>query len=368
MRERTPYILIVDDNELNRDLLLQRLRREGYELEVAEDGPSALKKISQRLPDLILLDIMMPGMSGYELITRLRADERTREVPVILVSARSETEDIVQGLELGANDYVTKPINLAVLRARIQTQLRLKRSLEEVRTLDRQKQELLSTVSHDLRSPLSGIAGLGRLLLTGELGPLTEPQQEALQDITRTAERLLELVNTLLDWSRLESGHLKLARNPVELRSILIETLQALRGAASDKRIELLLEASEEVPLLGDETRLFQVFSNLIGNAIKFSSPGGKVLVRLCRDREAACVEVLDEGPGIPESERDRIFERFYSRGHNGQKGLGLGLYICRAIVEQMGGRISVTNRPEGGACFRVCLPVSSPLPEYVRS
>ncbi|MCS7082314.1 MAG: response regulator [Bacteroidetes bacterium] len=368
MPHKPAHILIVDDQEFNRDLLVQRLRREGYEPEAAESGPQALACIARRVPDLILLDIMMPGLSGYELISILRAQPATQEVPIILVSAKGETEDIVQGLSLGANDYVTKPVNLPVLKARIETQLRLRRSLEQVRMLSQEKDEILSVVSHDLRSPLSGIAALSRLLLSEEMGPLTSLQREALQDIAQTGERLLRLVNELLDWARLQAGQQEPNWEPISLGELLSESVQALRGAALERGVRLLWTPPETaITILGDSTWLFQIFSNLIGNAIKFSPAGGAVTIRLEHSAEQVNVEISDEGPGIPPEELERIFTRFYTGSRAGpRKGAGLGLHICKVLTERLQGQISVENRTEGGARFRVRFPVQRSLPAAV--
>jgi len=355
------HLLVVDDNEMNRDLLARRLRREGYLVDIAEEGYQALDMIRAGRFDLILLDVMMPGLSGLEMLAMIRKTHSLADLPVIMTTAKDQSNDIVEGLQRGANDYVTKPIDMPVLLARIQTHLKLK-------TLSQLKDEFLRIASHDLKNPLSTV--LMSAHIVRERVPVGAVMQEQfyqmLYFIVKHSEDMQRIIRDFLDFQAMQDGMMVLNLSIMQLNQLAAEVVQSNTDYAHSKSISLMTEFDDHTPTLNaDDARIRQVIQNLVGNAIKFCPPASLVIVRTRVADQSIIFEVCDSGPGLTDEDMKSVFSK-YSRLSNkptgGEKTSGLGLAICKQMVALHGGQIGVfDNGLNPGATFWFSLPVESP-------
>ncbi len=386
-------LLVVDDNETNREVLSRRLKMQGYATQCEPDGAAALSAIANRVFDLVLLDIMMPDMDGYEVLRRLKADEQTRDVPVIMISAIGDLDSVVRCIELGAEDYLPKPFNPTLLKARIGACLEKKRGrdrearlfaeLQEnygrLQELEKMRDDLTNMIVHDLRTPLSSImAGLQTIPM---LGSLDEPQQECCDIALRSSTALLNMINDLLDISKLEGGTPDLDIREVDVAALIESALEQVSSAAAQRNIEWQREVTPDLPAFkGDEDKLRRTLVNLLGNAIKFSPTGGRIVVgartQISEAPEGEAPEgeapmeaqiselnlwVRDHGEGIPRDAFERIFEKFgqvADRKAGRAMSTGLGLALCKMVVDAHGGRVEVESELGQGSTFTVALPL----------
>jgi len=362
-------LLIVDDVPDNLFLVRTILEEEGYEVITSSNGQDALKIIkSGELPDLVLLDVMMPVMDGYEVTKQIRAIIDLPFIPILLITAYDRA-NAVKGLDLGADEFIRKPIEADELLARVRSLLRLKHSIAERDRIDRQRQDFVSRLTHDLRTPLVAADRMLGLLQDGVLGQISPEICEALTIMGRSNRNLLEMVNKLLDVYRYESGSKTINLQPLDLRELLAQVVQELKPIAISKNLELIadLEAidQDQIQIKGDRLELLRVFNNLIGNALKFTD-AGRVQVSLKLDKSEAIIAIADTGAGISLEEQPFLFQRF-RQGNHQKQGSGLGLYLSHYIIEAHHGRISVKspnlNSPPdslGGSTFFVHLPIIS--------
>ena len=362
-------ILAVDDISKNLQVVGTLLRREGYRIVPATSGAQALERVRAETPDLILLDLMMPDMDGLEVCRRLKADALTLPIPVIFLTASNEMEHLVQGFEVGAVDYVTKPFNPPELLARVRTHLELKHARDtiirygqELSRLNEEKNEFMGIAAHDLRSPLGTIQGFSDLLLDDP-----EMAREEREDFTRrisdTATRMSEMVQNLLDANRIERGELKLNLAPTELSAPLSGVVEAYRPRAAAKQQSVHLQnEAPPVTVVVDPSVLVQVLENLVSNAVKYSPPGKDIFVRLKKLPDAVRCEVQDEGPGLSAEDQKKLFGKFArlsAKPTGGEHATGLGLSIVKKMVEAMNGRVWCESEPGRGALFIVQFPTN---------
>ena len=357
-------ILIVDDTPENLDILIGILK-DAYRLKVATDGQEALELAAVAPPDLILLDIMMPQMDGFEVCQRLKAEEDLRDVPVIFVSALDETRHKVRAFCEGGADYVTKPFQPDEVEARVATHLRLRRqhreleqSYERLRELEQLRDNLTHMIIHDMRSPLmAASSGLGFVAEGNH-----EPSEEERTFLTMTQSAVLELttmVEALLDISRMESGQMPVELAEHDLRTIAEAAIERSKLLAEFEEVCLTL-SGEPSPARVDESLILRVLLNLLGNAIKASTSGAFVEVRVSSKDDTVRAEVSDSGPGIPAEHRERIFEKFgqvEARRNKEKHSTGLGLTFCKLAVEAHAGRIGVDSEVGKGSTFWFELP-----------
>jgi len=370
---RTDHILVVDDSPDNVFLIQTILEEEGYNISAAEDGTSALAQIEQAPPDLILLDVMMPGMDGFEVTRRIRQDTKLSFIPILLITAH-DSPSVAQGLDIGADDFIRKPVEVDELLARVRSLLRLKHSVDERDQIARQREDFVSRLTHDLRTPLVAADRMLILFQQGALGELSPTMQEAISTMARSNFNLLQMVNTLLEVYRFEAGRKTLVFSPVNLQDLLKEVVKELTPLAQEKGLSFQIEVKKDGALsavdgiMGDRLELHRLFTNLVGNAIKFTDAGA-VTIRLSvtdaigttgTDKNPVSymtIEVEDTGQGISTGDQTTLFERFRQGSHK-RSGSGLGLYLSRRIVEAHQGTIEVHSELGKGTVFIVRLPV----------
>lgn len=344
------YILAVDDIPDNLLLVQLALEQEGHQVVLAHDGKTALKQIKQAPPNLILLDVMMPGMDGYEVTRRIRQDRNIPFIPILLVTAREESS-LVQGLDAGADEFVRKPFQIDELQARVRSMLRLKETID-------QRENFVSCLTHDLRTPLVAANRMLELINQKAFGDVTCEQKEAIANIVSSNQNMLEMLNTLLETHHYELGQKILSFIPVDLQQLISEVVTELEPLAIDKGIKLQHHLEKDVTeIKGDRLELRRVITNLMGNAIKFTDTGS-VKVSLSHIESEVLVRIEDSGIGISPQEQQTIFQR-YHQGNHRRSGKGLGLYLCQQIINAHQGRIEVQSQLDKGTTFTFFIPKS---------
>jgi two-component system sensor histidine kinase/response regulator len=362
-------ILAVDDDRINLRIIGGILRNEGYEIAEAASGEIALEVYPTFQPNLVLLDVMMPGIDGFATCRTLKKAYGDKCAPVIFVTAKSEADDVVMGFDAGGVDYLTKPFRPKEVVARIRTHLSNQQLVEQQKDLVDQlskanaaKDRFLGMCAHDLRNPLSSIRGLAELMDENAIGILTPEQREIVQTIHGASQSMLQLVNELLDVSTIEAGHLKLEKEPTGIYEIVEPSVHLSNIEAAKKNTKIEIVRSDVDPVVDiDRNKMRQVVDNLINNAVKYSPRGSIITVLIHSSEAVAGFSVRDSGPGIPENERHKLFKdygRLSTLPTDGEKSTGLGLAICRKIVEAHDGTIGVANITGRGAEFIVSLPI----------
>jgi signal transduction histidine kinase len=362
-----PKILVVDDTEDNLDLLEFALKRKPVTMLRATSGAECLVLAERENPDVILLDIQMPEMDGYETFKRLRANPKTAKIPVVFLTAqKKDPESIEKGLALGVDEYLTKPIDVEELFVRTRMLVQLKRAQAE---LERTKADFMAMLVHDLRSPLSGIQSVVKFIKeVSKEGPLKEEYLKLLDAAEESSHRMLELINDFLDLSKFEAGSMTLERHPTSITELLRRVINQMELQFQRRNIAIKTNFDEHLPLvLVDERKIEQVVVNLLSNALKFAHPDTSVIISAERmdaselgQRPLVRVSVSDKGLGIPAHELPLLFERYKqvsTASKVKQKGTGLGLAICKLIVEAHEGTISAESEPNQWTTFRFTLP-----------
>ena len=364
MDKRKSTVLAVDDEPVALDMLEGFLLPDGYDLMFASSGPDALSQIEKSPPDIILLDVMMPEMDGFEVCQRLKGDKRWHHIPIILVTALSSTEDLVQGLDAGADDFLNKPVDSVELRARVRSLLRVKQQYDELEATLRLREDLTHMIVHDIRTPLTAILGFTELMLTrNTLDPLNNRDAKAIQT---QAYRLDAFLNDMLILAKLESERLMLNRSMIDINQVVEQVRESYSVVALSKKVDLVVD----MPPVGEhvllDANLFQrVLENLISNALKFSPRESKVTLKVEYPRAKTLlyasvprvrIKISDQGPGITEEDRERIFNKFeiVKLKEEGDPQIGLGLAFCKMVVEAHNGQIFVEPNLPRGSMFVV--------------
>ncbi|HSI10331.1 MAG TPA: hybrid sensor histidine kinase/response regulator [Rariglobus sp.] len=369
-------VLIVDDNADNLQVLAGHLTEAGYEVLAANNGARALALVSNRKPDLILLDIQMPGMDGFAVCRKLKGDPEMADIPVIFITAaRTDTNDVLEGFQLGAVDYVTKPFKSLELLARVRTHVDLKLARDLILDYNRRlrnlsahlqktntaKNRFLGIVSHDIRGAFSNVISVSRMLTDGTPMPAAE-SSGFLSDIGIEAEHMMTLAENLLNLEVIERQDVQPASERVETRALLDFVFQSHQLATRAKQITILLE-SDGTPLRGDLTSCRQVLTNLVSNAVKYSPKGSTIWVTAKRDETDGSLvrlAVRDQGPGLSTDDQKKLFTpytRLTSKATASEHSVGLGLSIVKLMTEAMGGRVICESTLGEGAVFAAVLP-----------
>jgi len=378
-REMENRVLVVDDEEEIRDLLFRALTQGGgFHVELAENGEEALGKIDKDHFDLILTDLAMPKMDGLQLIEEV-AKSRP-EVLTVLLTGHGTIDSAVEAMKRGASDYLLKPLYLEELVIRLHKVLEekkrfislkdciidLERANREWQRVHEIKSEFISVASHELRTPLAAIKNAVQLILKGKTGEINEDQAKFLSIAERNINRLTEILNNLLDLSRIESGKVGMKSEELDLRDPIEFVLSALKPQADGKSIKLQMEVPEELPAVyGDREKVEQILTNLAQNAIKFTPEGGEVSISakpFAGEEKMVAISVRDSGIGIAEDQQGKIFEKFYQVNgslHRSAGGTGLGLAITKGLVDAHQGTIWVESEVGKGSTFTFTLPTS---------
>ncbi|MBX3219171.1 MAG: response regulator [Labilithrix sp.] len=360
------HVLVVDDNAANRLLVEAQLDAAGYTVTQAESGAQALSAFAAGAIDLVLLDVMMPGMDGFETCRRLRALPGGDEVPVLFLTALHDHETHDKALVSGADDFLGKPFHRTELLIRVRSLIRISRLQNELRrdrdallTVQRQKELLTSLLVHDLKNPLAGILANGDFVLS--TSDVSGEPKAAVEDMMASTEAMHQMVMNLLDISRAESGALSPSRAEVDVAALLREVEGPARRRAESRRQTLRVEVAPDLaPIQVDPLLLRRTLENLLDNSLRYTPSDGAIDVVARVDDGALVLEVTDEGPGIPPERRERIFDKYAQVDGSAidRTSRGLGLVFCRMAIEAHGGEISIADHQPQGAVFRLKLPL----------
>jgi len=379
LTQQSTVILIVDDEPKNIQLMANLLREYNFIIEYATSGSMALQWVQRRTFDLILLDILMPGMDGFEGCRRLKANADTASIPVIFLTARANPADLVEAFSLGAADYVTKPFHKEELLARVNAHVTLGRQRAELaRTAqlleekadqlskeNASKDKLISILAHDLRNPLVGILDFARLLENVELIPPTTLHKLSIE-FHMSAERMLALVDNLLSWSRAQRGLLIPHPAQVSLHQVIQGRIELTAVGARQKSILLSNQVSVNASVWCDPDMLGAIIDNLLVNAVKFTNMGGQVIISAHPVGDTMQIEIADSGIGMSPETIQNLFQpgiHNHRTGTAGERGTGLGLAITREFVEANNGKIWVKSEVGLGSTFFVAIPARSTSP-----
>lgn len=366
--QRNQRILLVDDSADSLRLLQVTLKLKGYNVIIADSGAEALVKIAESPPDLVLLDVVMPDMDGYEVTRQIKHNSNLPFIPILLVTG-SEKSSVVKGLDAGADEFIRKPVDKKELLARVRALLRLKHSMDEQLFLIQRREDFVTRLTHDLRTPLIAADQFLKLLQRGVFGNTLSAMRESLEQMAQSNQTLLSMVDTLLEVYQYEAGGKTLDFFVVDLWELCQQVVQELMPLANVKHLTLkaVLTKGTEASLVrvkGDRLELRRLLTNLVGNAIRFSD-AGSVEVRLNSTVQGVTIEVEDTGIGMNPEEQLLLFDRF-RQGKHQRRGNGLGLYLSRQIVEAHQGNISVSSTVGKGSIFTVYLPVPTAYSEML--
>ncbi|NJL44920.1 MAG: hybrid sensor histidine kinase/response regulator [Leptolyngbyaceae cyanobacterium SM2_3_12] len=379
-------ILAVDDSPDNLFLVESILDDPGYQIICVESGQAALTEVYQSPPDVILLDVMMPGLDGYEVTQKIRQNPDLPYIPILLITAHDQSS-LVQGLDVGADDFIRKPVDVNELRARVRSLLRLKRSMDAQAAMIQQRDDFVARLTHDLRTPLVAAIRMLKLCQEEAFGPLPAEAQEAIGSVISNNDHLLSMVNTLLEVYRHEAGHKNLTLSTVNLLELTQTVVQELTPLAAAKQLSCQVQTEGEInseprfsapkassfKVAGDYLELRRVITNLVGNAVKFTDSGSiLVTVGACQGQPPLIrdptlspdtsawvwVRVKDTGIGISEADQQNLFQ-WFRQGNHRRSGNGLGLHLAQRIAKLHGGTIEVASTVDQGSCFTLYLPAS---------
>ena len=363
-------ILIVDDDPTNLDILAEYLERIEFKTLTAQTGEHALQQSACIRPDLILLDVMMPGMNGFETCRCLKATTATKEIPVIFMTALTDLKAKMTGFEVGGVDYITKPFQPQEVVARVNTHLTLRRQqqqlqqqTEQLRALNAEKDRFLSMIAHDLRSPFSTL----RLLIGVAAENIEGSGQNELENLMhllkKSSENVYTLLENLLTWSQIQQGIMKYHPQHLDVQEIIVQNMAILKPGADQKQITIKNDIAAETTVYADYHMVDAVIRNLLSNALKFTYPGGKIMVSTQPAEQWLAISVADTGIGIEAEHLPKLFriDAIYRRkGTAREQGTGLGLILCKEFIEKHGGQIWVESVVGKGSTFKFTLPKGS--------
>ncbi|MEX3940535.1 response regulator [Paraburkholderia sp. BR10937] len=366
-----PVVLVVDDTAANLGLVVETLEAEGLRAAVARDGQEALRRAEIVKPDLILLDVIMPGLDGFQTCRALKENPVTRDIPVIFMTSLSQTEDKINGFRVGAMDFVTKPLQMEEVAVRVQTHLKLRalqrtqqeqnvRLEEEIKTRIRAQDALLevlgavkhvsNAIAHDLRTPLAELRSRLEILMLGLKKKGDDETLNQLEVAVADVDRVIGIFNALLRLAEIDAGVRRSGFVEVDLTAIVSDAVEFYQPVAELRGISLVLHLRKQGQLMAvvDPLLMAQAIGNLIDNALKFAQEGGEVAVSLGETPDAIEITVADDGPGIPVAERARVTERFYRGDRSrGTPGVGLGLALVKAVATlHQGALVFADNNP----------------------
>lgn len=361
-------LLVVDDTEANLLLLKALLQKVGFKIITAKNGLDALDLVEKEKPDLLLLDVMMPIMDGYQTALKIREKPEFDTLPIIFLTALNSSEDVVKGFSNGGNDFISKPFNKEELIIRIRHQLSL---VEARRIIDKQTEELIRTIegrdklysviAHDLRGPLGSIKMILEYLITSlDKDMIGEENAEMLSVASHTTEDLFLLLDNLLKWTKNQMGRLNVVFQEIEVVGIVEGVVDIYKSMAQMKVVDVKIDAPQQALGWGDADMIKTVVRNLLGNAIKFSYPKGEIHLRVRDGETSVIVDVVDHGCGIKEEDQSKMLRtdvQFSTFGTKNEEGSGLGLLLCQDLVKKINGEFWFTSIPNEGSTFSFSIP-----------
>ncbi len=365
--EKTTRVLIVDDDPISRLIMEEILKPEGYTIFTSSGGEQLLRLLEDCQPDVLLMDVLMPEINGFELCRRIKADPHWQHLPVVLVTSLNADEELVEGLDAGADEFISKPVGAAELRARVRSMRRVKGRADLLRGVAQMREDLANMVVHDMRTPLTvclvrtdiTLRTIERSAVRNGQGADAAFLKKSLGTIKEHLEELSAQVDEVLLMAKTEQDEIVLNREATDIGEVLSQVARDYQELASRQEVDLRLEIPA-VPCerLLDRNLVRRMVSNLVGNALKFSPPNGTIALRLSahEDGGSCLLEVTDEGPGVPTADRERIFDRYAvaSAKRKSMVSIGLGLAFCRMVAEAHGGAIAVRDNRPRGAVFSV--------------
>jgi two-component system sensor histidine kinase/response regulator len=360
-----PLILIVDDSPNNQRIIGTILSNQGYVLAYANGGKQALDFVDEKIPDLILLDIMMPLIDGFDVKAKLNEDSVKREIPVIFITALEEPENKAKGFALGARDYLVKPINKLEVLGRVkmhltlqQTSLELIEANKNLQKSNETRDKIFSIISHDLRTSVGNMRNVFRYMLDGMVDPVED--RDIIFDAEVTSRHTFNLLENLLYWAKSQQGNLKIRQELVDVEDAVSDVFDQEFGSALNKSIKLKKDIAKDLYVYADRITLNIILRNLIMNSIKFTPENGKVEVKANENQEGICISVSDNGIGMSKIDIERILQKsesFTNKGTNQEKGTGLGLVIIKEFLELNNGKISIKSKLDEGSEFTIIFP-----------
>jgi two-component system, sensor histidine kinase and response regulator len=354
-----PNILIVDDVPANLKVLGCIFKDEGYKIRPVLSGELALQVAEKNTPDLILLDIMMPGMNGYEVALRLKENPVLKDIPIIFISALSDTDDIIKAFTSGGVDYITKPFQSEEVRARIATHLKISRQNLELQRLNAEKDKFFSIIAHDLRGPI-GAFKQSLELITGKTNLDDDKKNKLLEQLKTSAKTTYNLLENLLNWAKSQAGQINIEPQRFFLKHAIQENIELLSQIASQKQISITAKVDDTCSVVADQDSINMVLRNLLSNAMKFTPNQGSISISAYEIGEMVEVVVQDNGVGMKKEIADNLFKSntyYSSNGTNNEKGSGLGLVLVKDFTERNGGQIRVESIINEGSKFIFTIP-----------
>lgn len=356
-------VLIVDDIPENLQVLGNILMSNGLDVGFATNGNQALEAIEYKLPDIILLDIMMPGMDGFEVCKILKSKDSTKDIPIIFLTAKTQTEDIVKGFDCGAVDYVTKPFNASELVARVFTQLEIKKSRDlinlqnhQLYELNASKDKFFSIISHDLKSPYSGLLGLTNLIISENESMNYDEVIDLVKKLNNSLKNQYSMIENLLQWARIQTNRLEIHQEKFDINHLINEVISIQKNVSEKKNITVINQNNEKTFCFADRFMIQSVLNNLLSNAVKFSHRDSEVYINTNIDNEMISLSIKDFGLGIKSENLDKLFRidsHITTLGTDNEKGTGLGLILCKEMVDRNGGSLDVYSEVNKGTTFK---------------
>jgi len=362
MKRTGKHILVIDDNQENLKLIAQNLRDASYLVSLAESGDQALQQLQVLIPDLILLDIMMPVIDGLELCRRIKSIENLKDIPVIFLTAKSRSVDIIEGFKAGGVDYITKPYVREELLVRISNHLKLSNALEKVKKMYQSQTKLYSIISHDLRTPLNGILQTIDAIEEDYLDPQSPEFIEILERLKDTTSSTGKMLDKLLDWSKSNDTSMPFSPDTTDLCPIIKDCILMQLRNSENKNISINHNLPEKLTAWIDDVSIQTVFHNIISNAIKFTPDNGSINIISRQENDRIIIEVRDTGIGMDEDAVAALLnskEHFSTPGTNNEAGSGLGFFIIKDFLAKNHGKIKINSIKGTGTQLIVSLPLS---------
>ena len=367
-------ILVVDDEIKILDFICQGLKEEGFACDTVSYGEDALLTLKTQKYDMIILDINLPDIDGFEVCKKLKQNSLTKDIPIMFITGRIETEDIVLGFKVGAVDYITKPFNIVELLSRVNTHLNLKRSRDEVvrysKELEKTQTELkqaiaqrdkfFSIIAHDLRGPFTGFIGLSELLVDAYDSLERADIQQIANSMNSAAKKLFEFLENLLEWSRSQIGGLQYNPIIIDVHDLFDRVSSLFKDTANNKNIEFVKEIQDDLFIWADNYQTNTILRNLVSNAIKFSYPNSKIILGARDFGDSVEIYVKDFGVGLSDEAKDKVFRieaKYTTPGTENEPGTGLGLVLCKELAEKQNGVLYFETEKNKGTTFFVKLP-----------